>query len=214
MHPLRNFLDNPKITFHNYLFRMGFRYPSYKEWESRQYAAPSPHFIKLACLIRNSIPSATWVETGTYLGDTTEKLASVGNIVYSIEPESNLFENAKNRFRNWESVHIIKGVSECVLPKLLPGLSGDVCFWLDGHFSGGITYKGDQTTPILDELSCISEHMSHMDRVVIMIDDARCFSKITERDANYPPLDYLVEWARHNGCSWHIEHDIFFAKNY
>lgn len=53
-----------------------------------------------------------------------------------------------------------------------------------------------------------------MDRVVIMIDDARCFSKITERDANYPPLDYLVEWARHNGCSWHIEHDIFFTKNY
>jgi hypothetical protein len=49
-----------------------------------------------------------------------------------------------------------------------------------------------------------------MGRVVVMIDDIRCFDP--DVDAAYPSLDYLVDWARSHGFSWHIEHDIFVAK--
>jgi hypothetical protein len=64
-----------------------------------------------------------------------------------------------------------KGLSEEVLPFLLPTLSGDINFWLDGHFSGGITHKGPQDTPILDELVSISKYLRHFGTVCVMIDD-------------------------------------------
>lgn len=58
----------------------------YKEWEQRGFTAPSPHLIKQAVVLRNGIPGATWVETGTYMGQTTELLSRHGSKVYSIEP--------------------------------------------------------------------------------------------------------------------------------
>jgi hypothetical protein len=125
---------------------------SYQDWAEREYAAPSPHFVKQKVLLRNGLPDATWVETGTYLGDTTSILSTVAKMVYSIEPEPTLFSKAEQRFSNTSNVKIIKGLSEEVFPKLLPTISGNVCFWLDGHYSEGITFKGPQDTPIMDEL--------------------------------------------------------------
>lgn len=184
----------------------------YKEWESRQFASPSPHFVKQACLLRNGLENAIWVETGTYLGDTTQKLSQIGSMVYSIEPEPVLFAKAKSRFELQTNVEIINGLSEEVFPALLPRLSGDVCFWLDGHFSAGITHKGPQDTPIADELYCIGENLQKMNRAVVMVDDIRCFDPKIPEYSEYPSLNFLVEWAAAHAMKWHIEHDMFIAR--
>ena len=47
-----------------------------------------------------------------------------------------------------------------------------------------------------------------------MIDDVRCFLKQNKKYANYPNLEYLIKWCEINNFIWHIEHDIFAAKNY
>ncbi len=124
-------------------------------WGKSSYAAPSPHFIKQKVLLRNAISGATWVETGTHLGQTTKELSKHGTFVYSIEPEPTLYSNAADYFKSYPNVEILKGVSEEVFPSLLPKLSGDINFWLDGHYSTGITFKGPQDTPILEELAHI-----------------------------------------------------------
>ena len=49
-----------------------------------------------------------------------------------------------------------------VLPKLLPNLSGDINFWLDGHYSSGLTFKGDQECPIKDELDQIGNNLKRL----------------------------------------------------
>ena len=182
-------------------------------WSKRSYSAPSPHFIKQRCLLRNGYPDAIWIETGTFLGQTTRLLAKHGTYVYSIEPEPSLFASARIYFKNHNNVDIINGTSEEVLPNLLPQISGDVNFWLDGHFSEGFTFQGVQDTPILDELNCISRNFDKFRKICVLIDDIRCFNPGIPKYSCYPSLDTLVAWASEHNLVWHIEHDIFIARS-
>jgi hypothetical protein len=182
------------------------------QWGQRGFEAPSPPFIKRIVLLRNSVPDSTWFETGTYMGDTTQFLARHSRMVYSLEPEPALFSNAKNLFKDRGNVQILNGTSEQILPDLLPKIAGNVSFWLDGHYSSGITFKGAQITPIADELNCIAKNLGHFNRVCVMIDDVRLFDPGQTGNAGYPSLEFLVNWAKDSNLKWHIEHDIFVAK--
>lgn len=196
----------------SYLYRILCVFRECAEWRKRKYAAPSPHFIKQSRLLRNGFPHATWVETGTFLGHTTSLLAKHAAQVYSIEPEPTLFANAKARFASTGNVEILNGTSEEVFPELLPKVTGDVNFWLDGHYSGGITFQGASDTPIIEELRVISENLGHFRNVCVLVDDIRCFNPHLPEYATYPSLDVLVNWARAHDMRWHIEHDIFIAR--
>jgi hypothetical protein len=63
-------------------------------------------------------------------------------------------------------------------------------FWLDGHYSAGVTAKGEKDTPIYEELNQIlsSKDKGH----VIIIDDARCFGT----DPNYPSIKELIDFIK------------------
>lgn len=183
-------------------------------WADRDFAAPSPTFVKQKILLRNGVRDATWIETGTYMGDTTAVLSKVAKMVYSIEPEPTLFSKAEQKFKTTSNVKIINGLSENVFPKLLPTISGDICFWLDGHYSAGVTYKGPQDTPVLDELAFIGQNIKKINKIVVMVDDMRCFNPKNPEYSAYPPVDALVDWARELNLIWKIEHDIFIAKNF
>jgi hypothetical protein len=192
-------------------YRLAAQLSSLNSWRKRAYEAPSPHFIKQACLIRNGFPNSVWVETGTYTGDTTRFLSTHAPMVYSVEPEPTLHANAVQRFKDVANVRILKGTSEDVLPALLPLLSGDVNFWLDGHYSAGVTFKGASDTPIVGELKCIEQHLARLGRVAVLVDDLRCFNPRKPEFAGYPPAEFLVQWAQAHDLHWHVEHDIFVA---
>ena len=147
------------------------------------------------------------------MGDTTALLAPESKAIYTIEPEPTLFGQAEARFRNDSRIHVIHGLSESVFPTLLPTLSGKVNFWLDGHYSGGITHQGPTDCPVRDELANIEKNLSRFESVAVLIDDIRCFDPTIPLYADYPDLNYLVDWARKNNLRWHIEHDIFVAKS-
>jgi len=59
-------------------------------------------------------------------------------------------------------------------------------FWLDGHYSEGVTAKGALNTPILNELSCLADSGRRGD--AIFIDDVHCFGTMSD----YPSLDELT----------------------
>lgn len=203
---------SPRVFKHNpvYHFFCGIR--DCLQWLKRGYSPPSPHFIKQSCLLRNGFPDSIWVETGTFLGLTTQLLAKHATYVYSIEPDQKLFSRACTLFSQCGNVEILNGTSEEVFPTLLPRIKGNVNFWLDGHFSAGITFKGAQETPILDELECISRNIDNFGRICVLVDDIRCFNPRLPEYAAYPSLDTLVDWAIRHKLDWHIEHDIFIAK--
>ena len=179
-------------------------------WKDRSYAMPAPHFIKQSTLLRHACRDAVWVETGTYLGETTRFLAKRFPFVYTIEPSSECFRLARKRLRGIRNVELIAGTSEDILQPLLAKVGfQSVCFWLDGHFSAGITFKGNSKSPVLHELEVIGASFQKFDNVVVFIDDVRCAQNDPE---NYPSLDVYVDWARQNSLIWTVENDIFIAK--
>ncbi len=181
-------------------------------WRKRLFDVPAPQKVKWAVLDRHKIPGATWVETGTYLGDTTEFLAARAAMVCSIEPADALYQAGSRRFRNQANVRLLHGTSETIFPDLLKELRGKVCFWLDGHASGGVTFRGVLSTPIMNELQDIEASLPNFSSIVVLIDDMRCFDPSIPMYADYPPRAKVVDWAERNQMTWHIEHDIFVAK--
>jgi hypothetical protein len=187
---------------------------SFRQWRARDYGAPSPGSVKQRVLLRNAAPSCLWVETGTYLGDTAAFLAGHSSRVITIEPAPAIYALASQRLARFRNVKVINGASEDVFPRLLPQLSGAVSFWLDGHYSGGVTwatYQGSTSTPIKQELEQIESNRTRFSALSVLIDDIRSF-EFSAGDSSYPQLDYLVDWARGIGLRWHIEHDIFVAR--
>ena len=186
----------------------------YQDWAKRKFAAPSPTIVKNEVILRNGIPNATWVETGTYRGDTSALLVKNSRMVYTIEPSQQLFESAVIRFKDTPNISVIQGLSENVLPHLLPNLTGSINFYLDGHYSTGITYQGPKDSPLLEELLCIQSFLHKFSQIVILIDDVRyCANPSSHQFSGYPKLDEMVDFARRNNLFWHIEHDTMIIKN-
>ncbi|MDO8731310.1 MAG: class I SAM-dependent methyltransferase [Actinomycetota bacterium] len=183
-----------------------------KKWADRCYDMPAPQMVKWSVLTRYGHPLGTWVETGTYLGETTAFLAGSANHVYSLEPMPDLAQAAVERFGGIANVTIIQGLSEDCLPEILDGIAGPVSFWLDGHFSKGNTFQGPSDTPIRAELAAIEPHLPRWDSVTVLVDDVRCFDPSNPNFADYPTRGWLVDWAERNNLNWLIEHDIFVAR--
>jgi hypothetical protein len=183
--------------------------PESLKWRASNYSSPSPQHVKIRVLKSNSLKNATWIETGTYLGDTTSKLAKIARRVISIEPQTELSLFASNRLRRHTNVEIINATSESCITDVLKGVSGPTCFWLDGHYSGDVTFQGAEVSPISAELSAISRYLTS-NKVVVLIDDFRLF--VSSTTTGYPPQSTLITWASENNLSWTVEHDIFIAK--
>lgn len=184
-----------------------------REWRKRGFAMPAPQHVKWEVLARYGIAGGAWVETGTYLGDTTEVLARQARHVWSIEPEPTLAANAGRRFAENSKVTIVHGTSEQRLEDVLDRVGeGPLSLWLDGHYSAGITFQGDNDTPIRMELELVGKRLSEWSSVAVLVDDVRCFDPSNPLFASYPPREWLVDWAVRNGMTWTIEHDIFAAK--
>lgn len=188
-------------------------YKQFLEWKKRGYLGNSPQSVKQHVFMRYGITGAPWVETGTYLGTTTAFLSNHFPLIYSIEPSLELYTKAVHRFEG-SNVMLYNGVSEDILPTLLPMLSGDINFWLDGHYSAGITFRGHKECPVEDELDAIHDNIDNFSKITILIDDVRCFLPRSNDYSNYPSIDYLVDWARAHQFWWRIEHDIFVMKNH
>ena len=177
-------------------------------WRSRNYAAPYPNSVKRRTIQRNAIAEGIFVETGTYLGDTTAFSRRFSARVISIEPDVPLYRRAAKRFAGDPGIELINATSEAAFPDLLAALSGSITFWLDGHYSGGITHQGPTTTPIAFELKIIAANLDRFSNCVVMVDDLRCFGN----DDGYPTPAYLSQWATEHGFRWSAEHDIMIMR--
>lgn len=141
----------------------------------------------------------TLVETGTYLGEMIHAMRNRFKKIYSVELDPELYKNAKKRFANARHIAIYEGDSGEILPQILPEIREPALFWLDAHYSNGITARGIIDTPIAKELDAVFNHpVKHH---VILIDDARCFNGT----AGYPTIAQLENFTRTNYPNHKIE---------
>ena len=163
-----------------------------KKWIKSGRPAPPPHIIKQRCLLEfaSRYNLDVLVETGTYLGDMVEAMKYRFKKVYSIELSKDLYEQARQRLSGEANIILLHGDSGIELEKVIPLLDGPALFWLDGHFSRGITAQGSKDTPVFEELNFIlgDEQNKH----VIIIDDARSFGV----DPEYPSIEEVSSFIR------------------
>jgi hypothetical protein len=119
-------------------------------------------------------PNATFIETGTRRGDTTALALCCGfERVLTVELSDNWRDLYQARFGDDCRVRFFAGLSKDRLPERLAQVDTSATFWLDAHYSGGDTARGDQFCPLLEELDLIAGH--RIKTHTILIDDVRLF---------------------------------------
>ena len=184
----------PRQTWNRWLWILGGRPmppPSeMKQWIVGQYA--------------RKYGLSTLIETGTYEGDMVEAMRRCFCAIHSIEIFEPLYWKAVEKFCESDHIHLYHGDSENLLPTILEKVDEPVLFWLDAHYSGKGTGRGNIDSPIMRELKCIFAHpvRNH----VILIDDARLFGE----EDGFPKLNEIREFVsrNHPGAEFIVEDDI------
>lgn len=155
-------------------------------WAMKGYPIPPADERKRKTVVNHAkwFGIKTLVETGTCLGQMVNDTKDVFDLICSIELDEHLCNVATKRFANDENVYIVQGDSAKELPKVIQEIDSPILFWLDAHYSGGVTSRGDVETPIASELVTILKH-PNIDKHVILIDDACLFENQTP---GYPSL--------------------------
>lgn len=174
----------------------------FQQWEQAGAAGPMPSYGKQQVVqqyIRKYRP-AVFIETGTYHGRMVYAVMPHVETIYSIELDPTHFANAKRRFAGYRNIHILQGQSGEVLPGVLQEIREPCLFWLDAHWSGGSTARGELETPIVQEMRCVLAHPLAA-RHVVLIDDAPCFTGKND----YPTLETLRELVLDLHPDWVFE---------
>jgi hypothetical protein len=125
---------------------------------------------------------AAIIETGTYVGASTEFMAEVLKLpVYSVEADGRCFGFAKMRLRKRRNVQLSLGDSRTFLTNFTAGdaaryIGGPLLFYLDAHWG--------EDLPLSEELTII---FSSFSQAIVMIDDF-----CVPHDSGYSYDDYGV----------------------
>ncbi len=172
-----------------------------RDWEREGRHGPPSHLIKQKIVkeYARRFDIDTLIETGTYEGRMVSITKDTFKEIFSIELDGKLFERAKKKFANYPHIRIIHGDSGKILPEIITSFKKPCLFWLDAHYSSGITAKGDVETPIIEELKAILNHS--IQGHVILIDDARLFGG----ENDYPTIKWLKDYILKHRPDWNFE---------
>jgi len=176
------------------------------KWYVKNKSSSPPHLIKQRIInyYASKYSIKTFIETGTYLGTMVNAHKNTFNKIYTIELDKSLYVHAKKKFAKFKHISVLFGDSANVLPKLLKEIKQPALFWLDAHYSEGITATGNLTTPITKELKSILKH--RVKKHIILIDDASLFIG----KSNYPTIKKLKAYTfkRYPQVSFKVENNI------
>ena len=159
-----------------------------------------PQKIKENFLLNNSLKNSIWIETGTYLGVTSNVLKKTATKLYTIEANRKLYKNYHKMFSKDKNVVALCGQSPKFLKKILPLMNTNINFFLDAHTvnnSKTLTYKNKRITlPLEDELKIIFKYMKNFKKFTIFIDDIALLGekKIDELITNCKNLKFKTKF--------------------
>jgi len=124
-----------------------------------------------------------FIETGTFVGETIQKLQPYFKKLSTIELSLDLYLHFNTTIQNckYQNVKNYLGDSIITLPGLLlsSGTENSI-FWLDGHYSGqtwaGETALGIKECPLLEECSYIDKFCKSK-KCIVLIDDCSLFGR-------------------------------------
>lgn len=114
----------------------------------------------------------TFIESGTYLGATAFWASQHFSKVITIEASKELRDTAAQKYSSQKNIEFRHGNSPDVLADIVQQLDTPAIFWLDAHWSGGITYGQQIECPLRLELEIIKTSKQEN---IVLIDDASFF---------------------------------------
>lgn len=172
------------------------------EWYLRHKNTYTPHLIKQKIIkgYKKKYDISIFIETGTYLGMMINAVKNTFSKIYTIELDKKLFLKSNRKYEKYPHIKILFGDSSRILPKLLKNIKKPCLFWLDAHYSKGITAKGIKNTPIMEELAVILKH--NIKNHIILIDDAESFNG---KNNYYPSVKLLKKYIENSFSDFFIE---------
>jgi len=184
----------------------------YAKWlQGGQLVDPTgvPHEVKQYILLSyaRAYGLYTFVETGTCHGAMVKALVRYFERIETIEMYEPNFVTARRMLAHYSHVACHLGDSAEVLRRLADTISDPALFFLDAHYSGGGTARGEVDTPIVSELEAIARRANAGD--VVVIDDARLFAGQpyhTVEFRDYPSLEWIQDFVVDNFPSGMVTH--------
>lgn len=169
------------------------RWAAAYSWFRGEHLVSPPAVAKRRHLLKvfKSRGHRVFVEAGTYKGETTAFFVPHADQVITVELHDDLFAAAKQRFANYPNVTLIHGDSLTEIPKIVANCSTPPLIYLDGHFSGAGTARGEEMEPAESTLGRLADVAPPGASVVI--DDLRLFGSGL---AGFPQLDAITTTAR------------------
>lgn len=189
---------------------------------------PKKNWVKFFDALQEVHPIDTFIESGTYLGETSIKASRCFKQVHTAELNAMFYTNAVSSLKNYANIHVYHGASPVILKNILPNLNENkILFWLDGHFMSnmpeivngeGPVSINHNYTPILEELAEIKNN--HLENCLVLIDDIRLFGSTLNhvRVKNsghdlYPLLQQACDLLTDAGFNYVILGDMILAGN-
>lgn len=131
-----------------------------------------------------------FVESGTYLAGTVEYFLPFASRIVSVEIDPALHHRAVERMARFPHVELLLGDATHWIPGIVSAAESPPLVWLDGHYSGDITGRGDETEPAPTIVRLLADVAPS--GTTIVIDDIRLFGF----DPEWASLEALVDGAR------------------
>jgi hypothetical protein len=114
----------------------------------------------------------SFIETGTFNGETIFNVEQYFNKLYTIEVSEHYYTKTIIKYYG-NKINFILGDSSIVFETLLPNISDKCIFFLDGHWSGDDTGRSHKDCPLVEEITHINNLFTN--DAIIIIDDFRLF---------------------------------------
>ncbi len=138
---------------------------------------------QLMLVLKNEYNLPTFVETGTWKGDTSVWASQHFQNVFTVEFAKHIYESTSGIYSHVKNIEFLWGHTKEQLKLVVPQLKEPALFWLDAHWMGGGTAGENDECPLLEELEIINNsECEHF----ILIDDARLF-------LSPPPSPHRIE---------------------
>lgn len=146
-------------------------------WRIARFQFRNPHsWTKYRHIVKTARETGADVffEVGTYRGLTTKRCAPHFRSVVTVELDPTLCAESRGYLASTKNVTVIEGDGLKELAKFLAATNErNIIVFLDGHFSGGQTAKGDLVEPALEEIEILHRHREKI--AAFIVDDFREF---------------------------------------
>jgi hypothetical protein len=116
----------------------------------------------------------SFVETGTYKGESIFNMEPYFDKLYTIEIKKEFYEEVRSKYTG-DKITFLLGDSSSLIGTVCSSLTENTIFFLDGHWSSCGTGKGDKDCPLYEELQSIMIELKQ--KAIVIIDDVRLFGK-------------------------------------